>query len=106
MQVEFYSAIRYEWKPMSEAEINSVSAEIPYAESSVAVVVPLFPKLPGIRESLASLGTQTRPPNLVVLLDDGTSPEAELLHRVIPDLNVEIVQVEPGSLASALEAVS
>lgn len=106
MLVEFYSAIRYEWKPMSEAEINSVSAEIPYAESSVAVVVPLFPKLPGIRESLASLGTQTRPPNLVVLLDDGTSPEAELLQSVIPDLNVEIVQIEPGSLASALGAVS
>jgi hypothetical protein len=104
--VEFYCVFRYEWKPMSEAANNSVIPEIPYAESSVAVVVPLFPKLPGIRESLASLGTQTRPPNLVVLLDDGTSPEAELFHRVIPDLNVEVVQVEPGSLASALETLS
>ena len=98
--------IRYEWKAMSEAANNSVTPEIPYSESSVAVVVPLFPKLPGIRESLASLGTQTRPPNLVVLLDDGTSPEAELFHRVIPGLNVEVVQVEPGSLASALETLS
>ena len=33
MQVEFYSVIYYEWKPMSEAEINSRPAEIPYAES-------------------------------------------------------------------------
>jgi len=91
---------------MSEAANKSAAPEIPFAESSVAVIVPLFPKLPGIRESLASLGTQTRPPNLVVLLDDGGSPEAEMFHRVVPDLNVEVVQVEPGSLASALEALS
>jgi hypothetical protein len=106
MRVEFYCLIRYEWKPMSEAENNSVAAEIPFADSSVAVIVPLFPKLPGVRESLASLGTQTRPPNLVVLLDDGTSPEAESLHEVIPDLHVEVAQVEPGPLTSALEALS
>jgi len=87
---------------MSETE----NPAIPAPEATVAVVVPLFPKLPGIRESLASLGTQTRPPNLVVLLDDGTSPEAEILSRAIPDLHVEVVQVEPGSLASALEALS
>jgi hypothetical protein len=106
--VEFYCVFRYEWKPMSEAANNNniVTPEIPYTESSVAVVVPLFPKLPGIRESLASLGTQTRPPNLVVLLHDGTNKEAELFHRVIPDLNVEVVQVEPGSLASALQTLS
>ena len=91
---------------MSEAANNSAAPEIPFAESSVAVIVPLFPKLPGIRESLASLGTQTRPPNLVVLLDDGGSPEAEMFHRVVPDLNVEVVQVEPGPLAAALESLS
>jgi hypothetical protein len=91
---------------MSEAANNSAAPEIPFVESSVAVIVPLFPKLPGIRESLASLGTQTRPPNLVVLLDDGGSPEAELFQRVVPDLNVEVVQVEPGSLAAALESLS
>ena len=105
MQVEFYRTIRYEWKPMSEAANNTV-AEIPFAKSSVAVIVPLFPKLPGIRESLASLGAQTRPPNLVILLDDSGNPEAELLSEVLPDLHVEIVQVEPGSLASALDALS
>lgn len=91
---------------MSEAANNGGATEIPFAEASVAVIVPLFPKLPGIRESLASLGTQTRPPNLVVLLDDGTSPEAELFHRIVPDLSVEVVQIEPGSLASALETLS
>jgi len=98
--------IRYESKPMSEAANNTVAAEIPFAEASVAVVVPLFPKLPGLRESLASLATQTRPPNLVVLLDDGSQPQAESLHEVIPELHVEIVQMEPGSLASALAVLS
>jgi hypothetical protein len=98
--------IRYESKLMSEAANNTVATEVPFAEASVAAIVPLFPKLPGLRESLASLGTQTRPPNLVVLLDDGTSPEAESLHEVIPDLHVEVAQVEPGPLTSALEALS
>ena len=91
---------------MSEAENNSAAASLLFADCSVAVIVPLFPKLPGIRESLASLGAQTRPPNLVVLLDDGTTPDAESLHKVIPDLHVEVAQVEPGPLASALEALS
>ncbi len=98
--------IRYEWKHMSEAENNSAHEAAAPAKASVAAIVPLFPKLPGIRESLASLGTQTRPPNLVVLLDDGSSPDAESLHEVIPDLHVEVAQVEPGPLASALGALS
>lgn len=91
---------------MTEAENNMSAAEIPFRESSVAVVVPLFPKLPGLRESLASLATQTRPPNLVVLLDDGTNPDAELLPEASPDLHVEIVEVEPGPLAAALGALA
>ena len=91
---------------MSEAENNSVAAEVPFAAETVAVIVPLFPNLPGLRESLASLATQTRPPDLVVLLDDGTNPEAESLHEVIPELHVEVAQVEPGPLAVALEALS
>lgn len=96
--------IRYESKPMSEAANNSMAAAIPFADTSVAVIVPLFPKLPGIRESLASLATQTRPPDLVILLDDGTSPEAESLHDVIPDLPAEVVQTEPGTLPAAVNA--
>lgn len=98
--------MRYEWKSMAEAGNNGEESSHPTAEPGVAVVVPLFPKLPGIRESLASLATQTRPPELVVLLDDGSNPGAESLHEAIPSLEAEVVQVEPGSLASALDALS
>lgn len=97
--------ILYEWKPMAEAEKYTEDSRPAPDEVSVAVVVPLFPRLPGVRESLASLGKQTRPPNLVVLLDDGTNPEAETLHAEIPDLSVEVVQVEPGTLPAAVNAL-
>lgn len=90
---------------MKETEIISTGANVPQPEGSVAVVVPLFPYTPGLRESLASLNAQTRPPNLVVLLDDGTSLDAETLQDVIPDLNAEIVQTEPGNLPAAVNAV-
>jgi len=90
---------------MAEAENYSGETEAPEARQTVAVVVPLFPRLPGVRESLASLGAQTRLPDLVVLLDDGSNPEAETLHAEIPDLHVEIVQVEPGTLSAAANAV-
>jgi glycosyltransferase involved in cell wall biosynthesis len=90
---------------MAEAEIYTENAPPGPAEKSVAVVVPLFPRLPGVHESLASLGRQTRPPHLVVLLDDGTFPEAEKLHDAVPDLNVEVVQIEPGTLPTAVNAV-
>jgi len=90
---------------MAEADNYTGSVPAPPEAQSVAVVVPLFPHLPGVRESLASLAKQTRLPNLVVLLDDGTNPEAESLHAVIPDLHVEVVQVEPGTLSAAVNAV-
>ena len=90
---------------MAEAENYTEATARSTAEASVAVVVPLFPRLPGVRESLASLGAQTRPPNLVVLLDDGTFPEAETLHEIIPELHVEVVQTEPGTLSAAVNAV-
>lgn len=97
--------IRYEWKPMAEAENYTKDPGPASDEANVAVVVPLFPRLPGLRESLASLANQKRPPDLVVLLDDGSAPDAESLHSVIPDLTVEVVQTEPGSLPAAVNAV-
>ena len=89
---------------MSEAENNNTAAAASSADASVAVIVPLFPYSPGLRESLASLNAQTRPPNLVVFLDDGTSLDAETLHEAIPGLSAEIVQTEPGTLPAAVNA--
>jgi hypothetical protein len=71
-------------------------------KNSIAVIVPLFPRLPKVRQSLVSLRDQTRQPDLVVLLDDGSSPDAESLHEVIPELDVEVVQVEPGTVSAAV----
>jgi hypothetical protein len=71
----------------------------------IAVIVPLFPRLPAIRQSLVSLRDQTRQPDLVVLLDDGSNPDAESLHEVIPELEVEVVQVEPGTVSAAVNQV-
>ncbi|MBE2178983.1 MAG: glycosyltransferase [Chthoniobacterales bacterium] len=70
----------------------------------VAVVVPLFPRLPGLRQSLASLGTQTRPPDLVILLDDGKTPDVEKLRAEIPHLASEILQTGMETVPSAINA--
>lgn len=73
---------------------------------SIAVVVPLFPRSPGLRASLASLEKQTLPPDLVVFLDDGTAGEAEEMRGQIPDLPSEIVPTEPCALPAALNAAT
>ena len=74
-------------------------------DNKVVVIVPLFPRLPALRQSLLSLRDQTRQPDLVVLLDDGSNPDAESLHEVIPELNVEVVEVEPGTVPAAVNRV-
>jgi len=90
---------------MAEAVNSSGTPDLRFEGASVAVVVPLFPKLPGLTESLASLANQARPPDLVVLLDDGSYPGAETLPGEFPALAVEIIPVEPGSLPAAVNAV-
>ena len=105
MKLEYYDIVLYEWKPMAEAVNSSGTPVLRFEGASVAVVVPLFPRLPGLRESLASLATQTRPPDLVVLLDDGSNPETETLPGEFPELPVKIIPVEPGPLPAAVNAV-
>lgn len=91
---------------MSEAENQALTGPDHRAGRSVAVVVPLFPRSPGLRASLASLDTQTVRPDLVVLLDDGTAGEAEEMRGQIPHLPAEIVQIEPCALPAALNAAT
>ncbi|MEI7865453.1 MAG: glycosyltransferase family A protein [Chthoniobacterales bacterium] len=68
----------------------------------VAVIVPLFPRTTTVRRALASLRGQTHQPDLVVLIDDGKSPDAEKLQSEIPGTLVEILQMDGGSLPEAL----
>ena len=74
-------------------------------DEKVAVVVPLFPRMPGIRMSLDSLSTQTRRPELVVLLDDGKHKDADAAANEIRDIPTEVVQVSPGPVPVAINRV-
>jgi len=91
---------------MAEAENNNAQESDGTAPSAgLVVIVPLFPRLPAIRHSLASLPAQTLKPDLVVLLDDGTNPDAEALAEILPGLRTEIIQTEPGQPGASLNEV-
>jgi Glycosyltransferases involved in cell wall biogenesis len=90
---------------MAEATKNSGIPAPRFEGARVAVVMPLFPRMPGLRDSLKSLAAQTRPPARIVLLDDGSHPGTETLPGEFPELPVELFPVEPGPLASAINAV-
>ena len=89
---------------MVESEKINQAAKIPFANESVAVIVPLFPPLPGLSEALASLAAQTRPPNLVLLLNDGSVPKAESLQDAMPELNMEVLTVPRSPKAIAINS--
>lgn len=74
-------------------------------DEKVAVVVPLFPRMPGIRMSLGSLLAQTRRPDLVVLLDDGRNKDADAAASELGDMPKEVVQVPPGPVPAAINRV-
>lgn len=68
----------------------------------VAVIMPVFPRLAAVRTSLASLRQQTRPPDLVILLDDRSNTEINILLEEIPDFRVEILKVDSPNLPAAI----
>lgn len=69
----------------------------------VAAIVPLFPRLPGMRQTLDSLKAQSRPPDLVVFLDDGTNPDTESLRGEMAGIETDVVEADPREpLAAAL----
>lgn len=72
------------------------------ASAEITVLVPLFPRHSGLRHSLASLGKQTRRPDLVVLLDNGTDPDAGTHARHLPGIPVEIMQTDTADVAEAI----
>lgn len=91
---------------MAEAENIDTDSAGSSGGTNVVVVVPVFPVLPGLRESLATLAAQTQPPELVVLLDDGSNAAASSLPAIIPSLHCEIVQVEPCTVPAAINAMA
>lgn len=91
---------------MAEAENIDTDSTGSSGGSNVVVVVPVFPVLPGLRESLVTLAAQTQPPELVVLLDDGSNAAASSLPAIIPSLHCEIVQVEPCTVPAAINAMA
>lgn len=89
---------------MTEA-VNSMPADQSDAPAkTIAVVVPLFPFSPALRQSVLSLLTQTRPPDLVVLLDDGKSPDVEDISVALEGLHVQIFETQLGQLGAALNS--
>lgn len=66
--------------------------------STVAIVVILFPRSRGIGHTLSSLAAQTRPADLVVLLDDGTCQEAATWAAGMPHLPVHYLAEAPAAL--------
>lgn len=90
---------------MAEAANYQPFTGAPPTGTSVAVVMPLFPYLPGARESLVSLARQTRPPELVILLDDGGTPDAEALQQAVPSLRLQVLQTDTKFLRTALDPV-
>lgn len=75
---------------------------MPSDNAEVVVVMPVFPRLPTIRPSLASLRDQTRPPDRVLLLDNGKNPDAESLQSEVRGPVCELLKTEEVTLAAAL----
>jgi glycosyltransferase involved in cell wall biosynthesis len=70
--------------------------------SNVTVIVPLFPRHPGLRHALATLRAQTVRPDLVVLLDDGRTPETTVYEKELPGVPVQVAQVDTADVADAI----
>ena len=75
-----------------------------FSNSRVAVFVPTFPRFPDIRPYLASLCHQTRPPDVVVLLDDRTNSDIKAMSEELVGLSVEVFKVETSHLPAAINA--
>ncbi len=70
--------------------------------SNLTVIVPLFPRHPGLRHALATLRAQTVRPDLVVFLDDGKTAGAAEPEKEVPGVPVQVVQVDTTDVADAI----
>ena len=70
--------------------------------SKLTVIVPLFPRHPGLRRAIGSLRAQTRRPDLLVLLDDGEQGDIAPLEREAAGIPLQILQSETSDVAEAI----
>ena len=70
--------------------------------SNLTVIVPLFPRHPGLRHALATLRAQTVRPSLVVFLDDGKTTAAVVPEKELPGVPVQVAKVDTTDVADAI----
>src|SRR3546814_17382661 len=62
-----------------------------YRKHSVAVVSPHFNRVASLRNALQSIAYQTRKPEEVILVDDGSVPEnLEEIYRIVREFSNEL----------------
>ncbi|MFM8459645.1 MAG: glycosyltransferase, partial [Chthoniobacterales bacterium] len=70
--------------------------------SEVTVIVPLFPRNPGLRRALASLRAQTQRPAFLVFLDDGKAPDSRIPDDEVPGVPVQVLEAGTSDPAAAI----
>jgi len=98
----FYQASRYEWKLRADEKTAANPMIEARPNPRVAVVVPAFPRSPAIKRSLTSLQAQSRPADLVLLLDDGSNKDVPALRDELGSGRAEILSVPEVSLPAVL----
>src|SRR3546814_581073 len=62
-----------------------------YRKHSVAVVIPHFNRVASLRNALQSIAYQTRKPEEVIIVDDGSVPEnLEEIYRIVREFSNEL----------------
>lgn len=77
---------------MSKAKTNS----------EVTVIVPLFPRTPGLLHALARLRAQIVRPAFLVFLDDGKTPDLKIPENEVPGVPVQVIKTGTSDVAAAI----
>ena len=70
--------------------------------TNLTVIVPLFPRHPGLRHALTTLRAQTMRPDLVVFLKDSKTAEKDVPTNELPGLPVQVAESETADVAEAI----
>lgn len=70
--------------------------------TNLTVIVPLFPRQDSLRHAFAALRAQTQKPDLVVLLDNGQTGDADLPEHELPGMAVQVIEADTNDPAEAI----